>query len=328
MGSPAQKTFLLSSSVQMPILLAPTFLLNIFASALGAAPQRQHTPSSAATCCHHMLSPLWHFLSLAGLHQQFLAPGGLHQGNWRVDWGKNAFSFFTEGNTWLSVDHRSASSLSLLRCWSMLLWTMHLAQMPRYSDSFSSSKSFCDFQRLAKRKQKKQVELDKCAFDPEHMEEPHNGGSFPMVRSALLIIFFYLSAAFRRLQKVWDPGNRNYPLQKYLCLLFSHLPAIFLRNAKDDWSVWRHFPVRRCFISAFMGCQAVWTNTVASWGQKGPKRNTYYPSNPKIYKYKYKGAEPFSSSNLKERIGCGWKESNKTWRHFWRLHAFIISQVQ
>jgi len=37
-----------------------------------------------------------------------------------------------------------------------------------------------DAQRLAKRKQKKQVELDKCAFDPEHMEEPHNGGSFPM----------------------------------------------------------------------------------------------------------------------------------------------------
>ena len=36
-------------------------------------------------------------------------------------------------------------------------------------------------QRLAKRKQKKQVELDKCAFDPEHMEESHNGGSFPMV---------------------------------------------------------------------------------------------------------------------------------------------------
>ena len=39
----------------------------------------------------------------------------------------------------------------------------------------------CLLQRLAKRKQKKQVELDKCAFDPEHMEEPHNGGSFPMV---------------------------------------------------------------------------------------------------------------------------------------------------
>ena len=39
----------------------------------------------------------------------------------------------------------------------------------------------CPLQRLAKRKQKKQVELDKCAFDPEHMEEPHNGGSFPMV---------------------------------------------------------------------------------------------------------------------------------------------------
>ena len=35
-------------------------------------------------------------------------------------------------------------------------------------------------QRLAKRKQKKQVELDKCAFDPEHMDD-HNGGSFPMV---------------------------------------------------------------------------------------------------------------------------------------------------
>merc|ERR1711981_772766 len=28
-----------------------------------------------------------------------------------------------------------------------------------------------DAQRLAKRKQKKQVELDKCAFDPEHMAE-------------------------------------------------------------------------------------------------------------------------------------------------------------
>ena len=25
------------------------------------------------------------------------------------------------------------------------------------------------------------MELDKCAFDPEHMEESHNGGSFPMV---------------------------------------------------------------------------------------------------------------------------------------------------
>lgn len=217
MGSPAQKTFLLSSSsVQMPILLAPTFLLNIFASALGAAPQRQHTPSSAATCCHHMLSPLWHFLSLAGLHQQFLAPGGLHQGNWRVDWGKNAFSFFTEGNTWLSVDHRSASSLSLLRCWSMLLWTMHLAQMPRYSDSFSSSKSFCDFQRLAKRKQKKQVELDKCAFDPEHMEEPHNGGSFPMVRSFSFTCRLLLEGC-----KKYETLEIGITLCKSICVCFS-----------------------------------------------------------------------------------------------------------
>jgi hypothetical protein len=40
---------------------------------------------------------------------------------------------------------------------------------------------YVSVQRLAKRKQKKQVELDKCAFDPEHMEESHNGGSFPMV---------------------------------------------------------------------------------------------------------------------------------------------------
>ena len=41
---------------------------------------------------------------------------------------------------------------------------------------------YFSLQRLAKRKQKKQVELDKCAFDPEHMaEESHNGGSFPMV---------------------------------------------------------------------------------------------------------------------------------------------------
>ena len=45
-------------------------------------------------------------------------------------------------------------------------------------------------QRLAKRKQKKQVELDKCAFDPEHMEEPHNGGSFPMVTLHPLISTF------------------------------------------------------------------------------------------------------------------------------------------
>ena len=111
MGSPAQKTFLLSSSsVQMPILLAPTFLLNIFASALGAAPQRQHTPSSAATCCHRMLSPLWHFLSLAGLHQQFLAPGGLHQGNWRVDWGKHAFYFLLKK----ILDGRLITGLHLL----------------------------------------------------------------------------------------------------------------------------------------------------------------------------------------------------------------------
>ena len=50
------------------------------------------------------------------------------------------------------------------------------------------------FQRLAKRKQKKQVELDKCAFDPEHMEEAQNGVSFPMVSvcpssNALLALF-------------------------------------------------------------------------------------------------------------------------------------------
>ena len=42
-------------------------------------------------------------------------------------------------------------------------------------------------QRLAKRKQKKQVELDKCAFDPEHMDD-HNGGSFPMVTSNQLCV--------------------------------------------------------------------------------------------------------------------------------------------
>ena len=45
---------------------------------------------------------------------------------------------------------------------------------------------------LAKRKQKKQVELDKCAFDPEHMEESHNGGSFPMVNFEYFsVMFFY-----------------------------------------------------------------------------------------------------------------------------------------
>ena len=42
-------------------------------------------------------------------------------------------------------------------------------------------------QRLAKRKQKKQVELDKCAFDPEHMDD-HNGGSFPMVTTHQLCV--------------------------------------------------------------------------------------------------------------------------------------------
>ena len=54
--------------------------------------------------------------------------------------------------------------------------------MPQQKGTFIDGTFY--FQRLAKRKQKKQVELDKCAFDPEHMaEESHhgNGGSFPMV---------------------------------------------------------------------------------------------------------------------------------------------------
>ena len=34
----------------------------------------------------------WHLFSLAGIHKQFPAPGGLHQGNWRVDRGKNICS--------------------------------------------------------------------------------------------------------------------------------------------------------------------------------------------------------------------------------------------
>ena len=41
---------------------------------------------------------------------------------------------------------------------------------------------------MAKRKQKKQVELDKCAFDAEHMEEHHNGGSFPMASAKTTFI--------------------------------------------------------------------------------------------------------------------------------------------
>ena len=59
---------------------------------------------------------------------------------------------------------------------------------PSFSLFFCRSKVI--LQRLAKRKQKKQVELDKCAFDPEHMEEPHNGGSFPMVTLHPLISTF------------------------------------------------------------------------------------------------------------------------------------------
>jgi len=37
-----------------------------------------------------------------------------------------------------------------------------------------------DANRIRKRKAKKQIEIDKAAFDAEHLEDQHNGGSFPM----------------------------------------------------------------------------------------------------------------------------------------------------
>ena len=36
------------------------------------------------------------------------------------------------------------------------------------------------------------MELDKCAFDPEHMEESHNGGSFPMVNFEYFSLMFFI----------------------------------------------------------------------------------------------------------------------------------------
>ena len=40
------------------------------------------------------------------------------------------------------------------------------------------------FQRIRKRKAKKQIEIDKAAFEAEQMEE--NGGAFPMVNILLV----------------------------------------------------------------------------------------------------------------------------------------------
>ena len=57
----------------------------------------QYINNRHSTPLAEMLLPVfcvgfWHFFSLAGIHQQFPAPGGLHQGNWRVDRGKHYFS--------------------------------------------------------------------------------------------------------------------------------------------------------------------------------------------------------------------------------------------
>ena len=83
---------------------------------------------------------------------------------------------------------------------------LHNTTVYRILIHFLNTKSYCVPQRLAKRKQKKQVELDKCAFDPEHMEESHNGGSFPMVNIFTLRLFLSLH--------LWDRLNNKTFFQK------------------------------------------------------------------------------------------------------------------
>lgn len=166
--------------------------------------QKQLTPSSV----HQPPTPdipffiwFWHFPSPAGIHQQFPAPCRLYQGNWRVDWGKDTFplkfNFLKKTfDCWLiqglhllclrcSLGVRSCQLRFPFRCTGLIF---QLNWRSQFLSFFCRSKVI--LQRLAKRKQKKQVELDKCAFDPEHMEEPHNGGSFPMVTLHPLISTF------------------------------------------------------------------------------------------------------------------------------------------
>merc|ERR1719195_1244839 len=58
--------------------------------------------------------------------------------------------------------------------WSGVCVTFVFGALLEYALVNYASRS--DAQRLAKKKVQKQVELDKCAFDPEHMDD-HNGGS-------------------------------------------------------------------------------------------------------------------------------------------------------
>ena len=82
----------------------------------------------------------------------------------------------------------------------------HLANVEIY---LTNCNAYFLHQRLAKRKQKKQVELDKCAFDPEHMEESHNGGSFPMVNFEYFPVMFFIQ--FGKTKYFQKPMKRGSP---------------------------------------------------------------------------------------------------------------------
>ena len=59
-----------------------------------------------------------------------------------------------------------------------------------------NSATYILFQHLVKRKQKKQVEFDKCAFEREHIEESHIGGSLEIFR---IFLDNYFSTTFLRI---------------------------------------------------------------------------------------------------------------------------------